>query len=408
MPSYEKLPSGKWRAGVITPIKLPSGRHKRIYLTDPLKSVVETWAKRTEAQIAAGTWIDPETAATTLAEYREKWRKTKLADASSIAKADSHWSVHIAPVWAGHPLGMITRPDLKAWVKELATERCRRCHQTPGVTTDGKLKAHKVSLAGAELARAERRGDPTVRKCSGSGDVPGYGAWTIQGVVSHVSGLLTSAVDDGLILANPALRLDLPPARPKPPFFWERDEAEKIVLELPEPYALAADLAMHIGYRPGELFGLTRRFVDLSTWQIHVHGVATRTGWRPYAKSTKSHRATPIPKHLRLRLKEHVQGLGTDDVVFPSPGGGVWDDRNFARRIFTPAIKRAGVKLGTPYDMRHTAASWLVQAGVDLKRVQDLLGHEKYSTTLRYAHLAPGAFDEILDAWGRGSGEVDG
>lgn len=217
--------------------------------------------------------------------------------------------------------------------------------------------------------------------------------------MSHLSGLLTSAVEDGLIPANPALRLDLPPARPKPIFFWNKWEAEKIITELEEPYALAVDLDMHVGYRPGELFGLTRRYIDLDTWQIHVHGVATRTGWRAWAKSSKSHRATPVPKRLREPLKAHVEDLGPDDLVFPAPGGGVWDDRNFARRIFTPAIKRAGVKLGTPYDMRHTAASWLVQKGVDLKRVQDLLGHEKYSTTLRYAHLKPGAFDEVLDAW---------
>ncbi|UUW88423.1 tyrosine-type recombinase/integrase [Pimelobacter simplex] len=400
MASIDRLPSGKWRATVVTPIKQPNGRFRRVTKTDPLKAVVEHWAKRTEAAIATGTWIAPENAATTLGEYRAVWRKTKVADSSSIEKNDSHWRVHIEPVWAGHPLGLIVRPDLKSWVKQLATEQCRRCHASPGIGADGLLKVHKTSLTGAALLRAQRREEPTVRRCSGSGIEPGLGAWTIQGIVSHLSGLLTSAVEDGLIPANPALRLNLPPARPKPIFFWHSWEAEKIILELEEPYALAVDLDMHVGYRPGELFGLTRRYVDVHTWQIYVHGVATRTGWRPYAKSTRSHRATPIPKRLRERVAEHVEDLGPDDLLFPAPGGGVWDDRNFARRIFTPAIKRAGVKLGTPYDMRHTAASWLVQKGVDLKRVQDLLGHEKYSTTLRYAHLKPGAFDEVLDAWG--------
>ena len=53
--------------------------------------------------------------------------------------------------------------------------------------------------------------------------------------------------------------------------------------------------------------------------------------------------------------------------------------------------------------MRHTAASWLVQLGVDLLRVQELLGHEKYSTTLRYSHLRPGQFGDVMDAWGGAS-----
>lgn len=176
MASIDKLPSGKSRATVVTPIKLPNGRFRRITKTDPLKSVVELWAKRTDAAISAGTWIAPENAATTLGEYREKWRTTKVADSSSIEKNDSHWRVHIEPTWAGHPLGLIVRPDLKTWVKKLAHEQCRRCHAYPGVGADGMLKTHKTELAGIALLRAQRRDEPTVRRCSGSGIEPGLGA----------------------------------------------------------------------------------------------------------------------------------------------------------------------------------------------------------------------------------------
>ncbi|MEV5001999.1 tyrosine-type recombinase/integrase [Nocardioides sp. LML1-1-1.1] len=399
MAQFDKLPSGRWRATVVTPIKLPSGRRKRITNSDPLKSVVAEWARRQEAAIAAGTWIDPTDADTTLGEYRERWRKTKIADAVSIDKTDSHWRTHIEPVWAGHPLGLITRPDLKAWVKTMATEQCRRCYGKPGVDRHGMLRTHTTKLAGAALLKAQRTGEPTTRRCSGSGIEAGLGAWTIQGIVAHVSGLLTAAVDDGFIPVNPAVRLDLPPARPKPPFFWHDAEIDKIVDELQDGHQLAVDYNMLVGLRPGELFGLLIDYVDLNIWQINVHGVATRNGWRPYAKSQKSHRAAPIPRRLRERFAEHCAGLVPGDLVFPAPGGGVWNDRNFATRVFTPALERAGVRAGTPYDMRHTAASRLVQRGVDLKRVQELLGHEKYSTTLRYAHLRPGAFDEILNAW---------
>ncbi|NGZ99677.1 tyrosine-type recombinase/integrase [Nocardioides sp. W3-2-3] len=122
------------------------------------------------------------------------------------------------------------------------------------------------------------------------------------------------------------------------------------------------------------LFGLLIDYVDLNIWQINVHGVATRNGWRPYAKSQKSHRAAPIPRRLRERFAEHCAGLAPGDLVFPAPGGGVWNDRNFATRVFTPALERAAVRPGTPYDMRHTAASRLVQRGVDLKRVQEPAG----------------------------------
>ena len=51
--------------------------------------------------------------------------------------------------------------------------------------------------------------------------------------------------------------------------------------------------------------------------------------------------------------------------------------------------------------MRHTAASWLVQDRVPRYDVQALLGHEDYATTQRYAHLAPGAHDKVIESWGR-------
>jgi len=54
--------------------------------------------------------------------------------------------------------------------------------------------------------------------------------------------------------------------------------------------------------------------------------------------------------------------------------------------------------------MRHTAASWLVQDGVPLYDVQQLLRHEDYATTQRYAHVAPDAHGKVIDSWARRSG----
>jgi integrase len=71
--------------------------------------------------------------------------------------------------------------------------------------------------------------------------------------------------------------------------------------------------------------------------------------------------------------------------------------------VWYPAISIAGVRRFPPRVMRHTAASWLVQDGVPLSDVQALLGHESYSTTERYAHLAPDAHDKVLDSWARRS-----
>ena len=77
--------------------------------------------------------------------------------------------------------------------------------------------------------------------------------------------------------------------------------------------------------------------------------------------------------------------------VFPSTTGETpIDARNFMNRTFNPALKRAKIQGLTWHSLRHTFASRLVMAGVDLPTVQALMGHKTIEMTLRYSHLSPG------------------
>jgi site-specific recombinase XerD len=70
---------------------------------------------------------------------------------------------------------------------------------------------------------------------------------------------------------------------------------------------------------------------------------------------------------------------------------------NLSRTIKT-VLKQSGLGRLRPHDLRHTFASQLVMAGVDLKTIQELLGHSSYKTTEVYAHLAQ---DRLSDAISR-------
>ena len=73
------------------------------------------------------------------------------------------------------------------------------------------------------------------------------------------------------------------------------------------------------------------------------------------------------------------------------------------RNVFYKAIRRAGIAGFRFHDLRHTAASWMVMKGVDLYRVQRILGQKDSRMTQRYAHLSPSYLREavkVLDELG--------
>lgn len=343
-----KQPSGKWQGVAFH----PSGR--RVTKVWPLKRQAQSWADELEREWArGGAHANPRAGDQTVGDWIAEWREARRADPVTLDKEASHLRTPIVPRWEAWPLNSVRRLDVQAWVKDM--------------------------------------------------EAAGVGPHTIYGAVRLFSMVMGAAAEERRISANPAARIKLPTPPVKPPFFWTREQGRQIVAATAElsgtTWATAIDLDLHVGLRLGELLGLRVGAVDWAGQMLSVVGVQTRHGWRAHPKSKRSARVVPIPGHLMDALAPLVIGRPAEAPVFPAPAGGLMDDHNFRARVFEPALRAAGVPRGVPHDMRHTAASWLVQAGRSLYEVQDLLGHESLKTTQRYSHLAPDRHAALRDVW---------
>jgi integrase len=117
--------------------------------------------------------------------------------------------------------------------------------------------------------------------------------------------------------------------------------------------------------------------------------------------SPKSHqsRTVPIPRFLASELSELVERKKADDLVFTTPSGSPLRLPNWRRDTFHTARSKAGVSNQLRvHDLRHTAASFMIQAGYPPKMLQEIMGHASITTTLDlYGHLYPGDMDRYAD-----------
>jgi integrase len=137
-------------------------------------------------------------------------------------------------------------------------------------------------------------------------------------------------------------------------------------------------LSLQTGMRRGEVFSLAWADVDLQAARITIHGSKAKSG---------TTRHIPLNSEARAVLTGWRALAGdASGLVFP---GKLGDQFTNLRRSFDGVLRAAQVHRFRWHDLRHSFASKLVMAGVDLNTVRELLGHSDYKMTLRYSHLAP-------------------
>jgi integrase/recombinase XerC len=206
----------------------------------------------------------------------------------------------------------------------------------------------------------------------------------------------------GKIPANPAKRVASPKLGRRLASFLSVDEAISLLKSADEPTAQGLrdrsilELFYGGGIRLSELVGLHLADLDWEANQIRVRG-----------KGGKE-RIIPIGSFALLALRNY---LARRDELLPKEGKDErvesalflnrWGSRLSGRsvaQIVLKYLKKSGISHRiSPHALRHSYATHLLDAGADLRAIQELLGHARLSTTQRYTHLSMDKIMEVYD-----------
>ncbi|WP_329317067.1 MULTISPECIES: tyrosine-type recombinase/integrase [unclassified Streptomyces] len=182
------------------------------------------------------------------------------------------------------------------------------------------------------------------------------------------------------------------------------------------------ELALRTGLRKGELLGLHWEDLDLDAGTATVRSSLqrTRTGGLTHlpTKTRASERRIALPTECLHLLKEHRERQDTEretagsawrdsGLVFTTPTGRPLDPANLTRR-FRSFLNRAGLRRIRFHDLRHSTATLLLEQGVDLVVIKELLGHAHIGVTAGvYAHVRLRLQRQAIDTLGHALGTTD-
>jgi len=263
-----------------------------------------------------------------------------------------------------------------------------------------------------QLDRIER---DQIKKFIGELRARGLAKNTIRLAVTTLRAILTAAVEDRVILVNPAQGLGRFVRSEKP----EREatsltpqenrllKTAKDNLDFREDALIFA--AVRAGLREGELaaldwgdiqFGATEE--DRERFILVQRNYDRRWSRRMLTTKSRKPRRVDMSRELRRVLmqlgqqgsnpSDHRTPRGGQGLVFPSNAGTPIEMNNFCKRVFQPLLTKAGLRKIRFHDLRHTFGSLLIQAGASLAYVRDQMGHSSIQITVDvYGHLIPGA-----------------
>lgn len=211
---------------------------------------------------------------------------------------------------------------------------------------------------------------------------------SINRFLEILSKMFNLAIDNGELTENPLRKVPKLHEDNHKIRYLTTDEESRLFANIDSktPYLRPiVTTALQTGMRRGEIFGMKWENVDFISRNIHI-------------LDSKSGKSREVP--INDKLYEVLQSLPkTSDYVFTNPK----TNQPYVdiKKSFNLVIKQAHIENFCFHDLRHTFATRMVMADVDLFTLMEILGHNNVQTTMRYAHVIPGRKMEAINRLAR-------
>jgi len=301
--------------------------------------------------------------------------------------------------------GLADRPDTLGDYAATWTERHPRSERT-NATNDHRIgRVLDVEIEGIALKdwpMRELRRRHALALVDHMLRIEGRATTGAVGILRALSAMAEDAITDEVADLNPfkgvRIRAGDPRAKKKrrPIRVFSFEEMHRFA-KAAGSYEAMVRVFTDTGMRLGEVLPLKREDFDGETIQVRrtAHEGTTLEGTKTDHGEQDAGRIVPVPATLAWMLEAQINLNDPDcDLLFTTPTGRMWRERNFYRDLWRPAQEASGLDI-RPHECRHSYVTHLRAAGVNDADLAEIVGHRVETMLARYTHAVGGSFKAV-------------
>jgi excisionase family DNA binding protein len=301
--------------------------------------------------------------------------------------------------------GLSDRPDTLGDYAATWTERHPRSERT-NATNDHRIsRVADVEIEGIPLKDwplRELRRRHALALVDHMLRTEGRATTGVVGILRSLSAMAEDAITDEVCDLNPfkglRVRANDPRARkkPRPIRVFSFEEMHRFA-KAAGRYEAMIRVFTDTGMRLGEVLPLRYEDFDGETLQVRrtAHEGVILDGTKTDHGQPDAGRIVPVPATLAWMLEAQINLNGSDcDLLFTTPTGRIWRERNFYRDLWKPTQKASGLDI-RPHECRHSYVTHLRAAGVNDADLAEIAGHRVETMLARYTHAVGGRFEVV-------------